>query len=167
MLIAPTMLDIKVSGFDKIINQVELYYNKVLVVTDDVALQAKDLILSRIESGKNSSGKILVTKSKEKDEDGYYSASWGEVRRSNKKPTSPMTLKDTGGLYKAFTFRKKYKVGKDQTYILQLYVKNNQVKGRNITYAVLAAYHEDMFGASFKPTKGEFNKISKMWKKRL
>ena len=161
------MLDIKTSGFDKVINQIELYYNKVVEVTEEAAEESRKIIIARIESGKNSSNKTVVTRSAKKHESGYYSKSWGDERAGEGLSTAPMNFRVTGGLFDAFTYRKKYKLAKGSSFTLQLYVKNNKVKGKKITYAVLAAYHEEEFGVLFRPTKGELDKISKLWKRRL
>ena len=154
-------------GFDSVIKKVELYYGKVIEVTNSVAIEARMIILKRIEEGKNSSGKQMRTSSTDKYEGDIYSRRHGEDRADEGLTTSRMTLKYSGGLYNNFTYRKNYKKAKDFKFILQFYIKNSRVKNRNITYGTLAAYHEEKQGDIFKPTKGELNKIGKLWKKQL
>jgi hypothetical protein len=161
------MILMNTRGFDDVIKKVELYYGKVIEVTNDVAIEARKLILKRIEEGKNSSGKQMRTKSTDKYEGDIYSRWQGEDRADAGLTTSRMTLKYSGGLYNNFTYRKNYKKAQNFKFILQFYVKNGRVPGRNISYGVLAAYHEEIQGDIFKPTKGELNKIGKLWKKQL
>jgi uncharacterized protein YjbJ (UPF0337 family) len=168
------MLKIDPSQFDGIINRANRYYGKVLMANEEIAKDARELILDRVSKGKTTDGaKMQYKGSADKfsgdwnpktKNDGDYSEDYAKIRSKENKGNSPMDLNLTGGLINAFTYRKSRTA---KTFSLRLYIKNTKNKDYKKRYPEIHGWLRERFGDIFAPNKKEVNIIAKAWKKRL
>jgi hypothetical protein len=75
-----------------------------------------------------------------------------------------MDLNLTGGLIKAFTYRKSRTA---KTFSLRLYIRNIKGKAHRKRYPEIHGWLRERFGDIFAPNKKEVNIIARKWKNRL
>lgn len=164
------MLKINPSQFDGIINRANRYYGKVLMANEEIAKDARQLILDRVAKGKTTDGakmeykgsadKFSASWNPKTKKEGDYSEDYAPIRSS----TTPMDLNLTGGLYNAFTYRKN-RSGK--SFSLKFFIKNTKGKAHRKRYPEIHGWLRERFGDIFAPNKKETNTIAKAWRNRL
>lgn len=163
-------IETKYSGLDRAISKLERYYGKIITSNEATGKFAKDLILSRVATGKTVTNvKMKYTPKggkKPQKAIGDYSASHGSIRSKRGLGTAPMDLKFTGGLYNAFSYRKSQTAS---TISLRLYIKNSSTRNKNpISYPKLVSQFEERFGSRiFYPSMSEISQIKKFYKNSL
>jgi hypothetical protein len=168
------MLRINKTSFDGLIAQANRYYGKVLYSNEQIANDARELILARVSQGITTEGRKMGYKNVNDKFKGRwrlkgkrvgdYAESYVEQRYKANVGTNPMDLKTDGGLHKAFTYRKKKSA---KTFSIEFYIRKNKNSKYQKNYQEIHGWLQSRFGDIFHPSKKEVNIIAKMWKKRM
>jgi hypothetical protein len=166
-------VEMKYSGLERAISKLEKYYGKVISSNEATGKFARDLILSRVSKGQTISGRQMkykgssIRRGKSYPAIGDYSNFHGNKRRNKGLSTSPMDLKFSGDLYKAFSYRQSRTASQIS---LRLYFRNTSTKHKNYNKThkeladILSEEQGDGKNTIFYPSFSEISQIKKFYK---
>ncbi len=144
-------VNIDEKSIDRFIFKLEKRIESYTEAVDSTMDFAREIILARVETGNMSDGRFRVSKSKKKF--GRYESSYGKYQRKPAGlPTSKVTLKFTGNMFKNFLINKGSRINvKNRLYRRSLYFSNNKAVRANgtrstLSYRELADVHDEKFG---------------------